>query len=125
MVRASSLGLAAFLLIATLAAALRAAPSPAPRVEKGETFDVGGTTLYLEVLGSAPGVPLVVVNGGPGFDHTYEHVAVPGTPSAWDVVAKKRRVVFYDQRGNGRSGALKPGQSCTLSDQIDDLDAVR
>jgi proline iminopeptidase len=34
-------------------------------------------------------------------------------------------VVFYDQRGNGRSGALKPGQSCTLADQLDDLEAVR
>ena len=66
-----------------------------------------------------------MVNGGPGFDHTYEHAAVPGTTSAWDTLAKSRRVVFYDQRGNGRSGALKPGQSCTLADQIDDLDAVR
>jgi proline iminopeptidase len=33
--------------------------------------------------------------------------------------------VFYDQRGNGRSGALKPDQTCTLADQISDLDAVR
>jgi proline iminopeptidase len=52
-------------------------------------------------------------------------VAVPGTTSAWDTLARKRRVVFYDQRGNGRSGALKQGQSCTLADQIADLEAVR
>jgi proline iminopeptidase len=93
--------------------------------EKGETFQAPGATLYVEVLGNAPGVPLVVVNGGPGFDHTYEHVAMPGTTSPWETIAKNRRVVFYDQRGNGRSGALKPGQSCTLADQIDDLEAVR
>lgn len=93
--------------------------------EKGTTFQAPGATLYVEVLGSAPGVPLIVVNGGPGFDHTYEHAAVPGTTSAWETLARKRRVVFYDQRGNGRSGALKPGQSCTLADQIDDLEAVR
>src|SRR5262245_52920972 len=98
--------------------------SAAP-TEKGQTFQAPGATIYVEVLGSGSGVPLVVVNGGPGFDHTYEHVALPGTTSAWETLAKKRRVVFYDQRGNGRSGALKAGQSCKLADQIDDLEAVR
>src|SRR5262245_61348177 len=99
-----------------------AAAAPA---EKGTTFDAAGATIYVEVLGAGAGPPLVVVNGGPGFDHTYEHATVPGGTSAWETVARKRRVVFYDQRGNGRSGALKPGQSCTLADQIADLDAVR
>jgi proline iminopeptidase len=108
-------------LVALLVPALAAAAPP----EKGQTFPAPGATLYVEVLGSGAGVPLIVVNGGPGFDHTYEHAAVPGTTSAWETLAKTRRVVFYDQRGNGRSGALKPGQSCTLADQIDDLDAVR
>jgi len=93
--------------------------------EKGQTFQAPGATLYVEVLGTGAGVPLIVVNGGPGFDHTYEHATVPGTTSAWETVAKKRRVVFYDQRGNGRSPPLKDGQSCTLADQIADLDAVR
>jgi proline iminopeptidase len=108
-------------LIVLLLPALAAAAPP----EKGQTFQAPGATLYVEVLGTAAGVPLVVVNGGPGFDHTYEHAAMPGTTSAWETLARKRRVVFYDQRGNGRSGALKAGQSCTLADQIDDLDAVR
>jgi len=104
-----------------LAPALAAAAPP----EKGQTFQAAGATLYVEVLGTGGGAPLIVVNGGPGFDHTYEHTAVPGTTSAWETLARTRRVVFYDQRGNGRSGALKPGQSCTLADQIDDLEAVR
>ena len=99
--------------------------APAERSEKGQTFQAPGATLYVEVLGSAPGVPLIVVNGGPGFDHTYEHAAAPDKTSAWDMLAKQRRVVFYDQRGNGRSGALKPGQPCGLAEQIDDLEAVR
>jgi proline iminopeptidase len=104
-----------------LVPALVAAAPP----EKGETFQAPGATLYVEVLGNASGVPLVVVNGGPGFDHTYEHIAMPGTTSAWETLAKNRRVVFYDQRGNGRSGALKTGQPCGLAEQIDDLEAVR
>ncbi|HMG23695.1 MAG TPA: alpha/beta fold hydrolase [Kofleriaceae bacterium] len=112
--------------VVALALALAAPVGAAPaREEKGQTFQAPGATLYVEVLGTAAGVPLVVVNGGPGFDHTYEHAVVPGTPSAWDTLARKRRVVFYDQRGNGRSGALKPGQPCGLAEQIDDLEAVR
>ena len=33
--------------------------------------------------------------------------------------------MLYDQRGNGRSGALRSNQSCTLADQVADLEALR
>ncbi|HXO22315.1 MAG TPA: alpha/beta fold hydrolase [Thermoanaerobaculia bacterium] len=89
-------------------------------VEKGTVISAGGVSLYVEARGGGTGTPLFVVNGGPGFDHNYVHVS-----QAWDVLAKDRPVVFYDQRGNGRSGALKEGQSCTVADQIADLEAVR
>src|ERR1043165_9794895 len=92
--------------------------------EKGQTFDAAGVTLYMEVTGAGSATPLVITNGGPGFSHNYEHATMPGTTSAYETLAKKRRVVFYDQRGTGRSGALKAGTSCTLADQIADLDAV-
>src|SRR6476659_5278781 len=94
----------------------------ADRAENGTTFKAPGATLYVEVRGgaSAAAVPLVVVNGGPGFDHSYLHVS-----DAWDRIARGRPVVFYDQRGNGRSPALAKGQPCTLADQIEDLEAVR
>jgi proline iminopeptidase len=88
--------------------------------EAGTTFETGGATIYFEVRGNAAGMPLFVVNGGPGFEHSYVHCS-----DVWDVIAKKRKVIFYDQRGTGRSGALKPGQSCTLADQIADLEALR
>jgi proline iminopeptidase len=88
--------------------------------ESGKTFEATGATIYYEVRGAeAKGLPLVVVNGGPGFDHNYLHCS-----GVWDQLAKSRPVVFYDQRGNGRSGALKSGQTCTLADQISDLDAL-
>jgi proline iminopeptidase len=111
-------------LVGLIGALIPALAAAAP-AEKGATFQAPSATLYVEVLGAAPGVPLVVVNGGPGFDHTYEHAAVPGATSAWETLAKKRRVVFYDQRGNGRSAALKTGQPCGLAEQIEDLEAVR
>lgn len=88
--------------------------------ENGKTFDGPAGKIYYEITGSGSGTPLLVVNGGPGFDHTYLHASV-----AWDALAKNRRVIFYDQRGDGRSEPLKSGQSCTLADQIEDLEALR
>lgn len=108
-------------MMAALLACLGAGtPARAAHDENGKTFDGPGGKIYYEILGSGSGTPLVLVNGGPGFDHIYFH-----TSTAWDKLGENRRVVFYDQRGNGRSAALKPGQSCTLADQIDDLDALR
>jgi proline iminopeptidase len=96
------------------------APAHATQAENGTTFDGPGGKIYYEVIGSGKAIPLVLVNGGPGLDHLYLH-----TSAAWDVLALNRRVIFYDQRGNGRSSPLKEGQSCTLADQIDDLEALR
>lgn len=104
------------LLLVALAAA---GPATSP-AEQGASFETGGVTIWYEVRGSGPGTPLVVVNGGPGFDHSYLHCS-----ACWDRLAKGRRVVFYDQRGNGRSSELKDGQSCSLADQVADLEALR
>ena len=87
---------------------------------QGATFKTGGVTIWYEVRGSGPGTPLVIANGGPGFDHSYLLCG-----DVWDRLARGRKVVFYDQRGNGRSSALKDGQACGLAEQIDDLDALR
>jgi hypothetical protein len=42
--------------------------------ENGVRFEANGVSIYYEVSGSGSGVPLVVANGGPGFDHTYLHL---------------------------------------------------
>jgi proline iminopeptidase len=96
-----------------------ASPSYA-QSENGITFEPPGATIYYEVLGTGLGTPLVVVNGGPGFDHTYLHLS-----PAWDALAKNRRVIMYDQRGNGHSRGDHKAQTFTLKDQIDDLEALR
>lgn len=108
--------------VLTLAVACTAESFAAPGqpAGKGRTFTRGGVTLWYEVLGSQRGRHLVVVNGGPGFDHAYLRVS-----DVWDRIARTRPVVVYDQRGNGRSGALAADASCTLVDQIEDLDALR
>lgn len=61
------------------------------------------------------GSPLIVIHGGPGMDH--------GSLAA-DLVPleKHHRVIYYDQRGGGRS-TLAPDLS--IDDHIRDLDALR
>jgi proline iminopeptidase len=89
--------------------------------EHGVIFNASsGATIYYEVFGSGDGPPLFVANGGPGIDHKYLHVS-----DVWDTLAHKRKIVMWDQRGTGQSGALEPGETCTLADQINDLDALR
>jgi len=99
---------------------LQAVAKPAAPSGPGETLRAPGATIWYEVGGSAAGRPLIMVNGGPGFDHNYVLCS-----DAWDTIAKRRRVVFYDQRGNGRSGALAKEQTCTVADQVADLEALR
>jgi proline iminopeptidase len=99
---------------------LPVSPIASAHEEHGATFNAPGATIYYEVFGSGSGTPLFVANGGPGFDHNYLHVS-----DAWDTLGQSRKIVMWDQRGTGRSGPLKEGQSCTLADQINDLDALR
>jgi proline iminopeptidase len=107
----------ALVLAFLVAASVHAAPPP----ETGRMVQAGEVSLYVETLGNpsnTAGTPLVVANGGPGFDHNYLHVS-----NVWTELAKHRPVVLYDQRGTGRSTAGKePGK---LADQIADLEAVR
>jgi len=86
----------------------------------GKTFDGPGGKIWYEVRGGGTGRPLIIVNGGPGFDHSYLV-----SSSVWDKLAKNRRVVMYDQRGMGKSYALAAGAQNTLEEQIADLDGLR
>ncbi len=107
--------------LATAASAHPAAPTGA-----ASTFTANGVTIWYDVRGGplpsqgGKTPPLVVVNGGPGFDHNYLLIS-----DAWDQLARTRPVVMYDQRGTGRSTPYSKSMSCTLGDQIADLDALR
>jgi pimeloyl-ACP methyl ester carboxylesterase len=59
-----------------------------------------------------------VLHGGPDFDHGY---LVPEL----DELAESSRLVYYDQRGRGRSaGGIRP-EDVTIDTAIDDLDQLR
>jgi proline iminopeptidase len=76
---------------------------------------LNGTELfYLEV---GEGVPCLVMHGGLGFDHTGLH--------PWlDPLGEEMHLVYYDHRGNGRSGKA-PSETITFEQLCADADALR
>ncbi|GDX86854.1 amino acid amidase [Gemmatimonadota bacterium] len=89
-------------------------PIPAPRVE-GMTVTTG-VPLYWCRYGRAGAPPVLVLHGGPGAHHNYL------LPHFLDL-ADEFDLLFYDQRGGGRSKTDDPA-SITAQVQVDDLERV-
>jgi proline iminopeptidase len=64
--------------------------------------------------------PVIVVNGGPGFDHRYMVQS-----DIWNTLAQRRQIVFYDQRGVGESKLINPEAEQTMAAQVADIEAIR
>ena len=56
---------------------------------------VPGGNVWFKRVGAGPGLPLLVVHGGPGLPHTYL--------SSLQRLADEREVVYWDQLGCGNS----------------------
>lgn len=78
-------------------------------------IDIGDCKLYCEIEGT--GVPLVLINGGPGGTH---HCFHPWFNRAKDYC----KVIYYDQRGCGKSD-YEEGSGYTFRQAVDDLDKLR
>ena len=76
---------------------------------------VRGAILAERRVGSGP--PVVVLHGGPGASFDY---LLPG----FDALATGRTLIYYDQRGGGRS-PIPREQMVTWQDHVADLDALR
>src|SRR6266567_5274563 len=112
-------------LIATLAAALAVAlSSNAARGLQTERrghpreirIAVGTASIYSREIGQ--GQPIIVLHGGPDFDHGY---LLPDL----DRLADAFRLIYYDQRGRGRSADRVLPEEVTLTSEVDDIDKVR
>ncbi len=73
--------------------------------------------LHYRVAGT-PGDTLIAIHGGPGED--LESIA-----GAFAQLAERHVVIFYDQRGTGRSTLPRDTTTLTAEQQVRDLDAVR
>jgi proline iminopeptidase len=77
---------------------------------------VGQASLYSRVVGR--GRPVIVLHGGPDFDHAY---LLPEL----DQLADAHCLIYYDQRGRGSSAQNVRPEEVTLASDVDDLDTVR
>ncbi|HTN04041.1 MAG TPA: alpha/beta fold hydrolase [Planctomycetaceae bacterium] len=79
------------------------------------TRSVRGVELFERRAGTGP--PVVVLHGGPGADHGY---LLPG----FDTLATGRTLIYYDQRGGGRS-PVERDVPTGWQEQGADLEALR
>ena len=87
------------------------------RSRDGEGFVGGsGVRIYYKTLGS--GVPLLVLHGGPGADHS-------DFLPALQPLARHCQLVLIDERGSGRSERLKDPKGYTLNHMVKDIECVR
>jgi proline iminopeptidase len=85
-------------------------------VPRESTIPVRGAELYAREVGH--GTAIIVLHGGPDFDHSY---LLPEL----DRLSDSYRLIYYDQRGRGRSAhGVKP-EDVTLASDIADMDEVR
>jgi proline iminopeptidase len=88
-----------------------------PTAREGVISAPDGVRLYYRAVGTGRDT-LIVVHGGPGF--TMEYLARDLEP-----LAEGRTLVFYDQRGTGRSTLVSDSAALGADRFVDDLDAVR
>jgi proline iminopeptidase len=77
----------------------------------------GGVRLFYRLLGAGPDT-VVVVHGGPGF--TMDYFVDDLAP-----MAKRHTLLFYDQRGSGRSSLVADSAALDAQRFVDDLEALR
>jgi len=86
-----------------------------PTITTG-TIPAKGATLFYKTKGT--GDPIVVLHGGPGFDHRQF------LPFIWDL-AVDHQVILFDQRGTGLSDGTVDSASINIDTFVDDIEAVR
>ena len=79
-------------------------------------IDVGGMELYARDVGKWPAI--IILHGGPDFDQSY---LLP----EMDLLSDSYRLIYYDQRGRGKSASNVRPEDVTLASDIADLEKVR
>lgn len=91
----------------------QARPSPAVHESR---VPAGRASLYARDIGAGP--PVIVLHGGPDFDTKY---LLPDL----DRLADLYHLIYFDQRGRGRSGDGVRAEDVTLATEVEDIERVR
>ena len=113
--RPTQLLLVLFALVACSTAGPRTGQSPSSR--EGYVITSDSARLFYRVAGSV-GDTIIAIHGGPGVD--LESIAADFAP-----LAARHVIVFYDQRGAGRSELPSDTTRLAVARQIQDLEEVR
>jgi len=90
-------------------------PASQPDPREGYVPVENGQLYYREI---GQGQPIIVLHGGPDFDHNY---LLPDM----DRLSDSFRLIYYDQRGRGRSAANVRAEDVTIHTEIQDLESLR
>jgi proline iminopeptidase len=93
--------------------AFESKPNAAPRESR---IPAGNAELYVREVGQ--GTSIIVLHGGPDFDHSY---LLPEL----DRLSDSFHLIDYDQRGRGRSADRVRPEDVTLASDIADMEKVR
>ncbi|MGK5595367.1 MAG: alpha/beta fold hydrolase [Parachlamydiaceae bacterium] len=72
--------------------------------------------LFYRIVGK--GDPIILIHGGPGLDHSYFLPAL-------DALADRHSVIFYDQRGSGKSECVVNCETINMERFVNDLEKLR
>jgi proline iminopeptidase len=111
-------GSVAILLAVLLAqgAGAQPAPTPATTAARETRVPVGTASLFVRTVGQ--GRPTIVLHGGPDFDQAYLQPDLDRLKDAF-------QLIYYDQRGRGRSADGVQAEDVTLASDVEDVDRVR
>lgn len=82
---------------------------------RGYVTTSNGVRLYYIIVGDKPDT-LIMINGGPGLAHQ----ELQGTR----FLSKYAKLVYFDQRGTGKSSKTKP-EEYTIENNVLDIEALR
>lgn len=77
---------------------------------------VKDAALYYREIGR--GEPIILLHGGPDFDHTY---LLPDMDNLSDTF----HLIYYDQRGRGKSADNVQPEDVTMQSEVEDLERLR
>jgi proline iminopeptidase len=86
-----------------------------PNTQEG-FVSVRNARLYYRGIGQ--GQPTIILHGGPDFDHRY---LLPDM----DRLSNTFRLIYYDQRGRGKSAENVQPEDVTMRSEIEDLESLR
>ena len=88
------------------------------QLEQGEGFvEVSGGKIWYNIVGDGPGIPLLLLHGGPGFTSHYLN--------PMKELGADRPIIFIDQLGSGRSIIKMDTSIMEISNFVEQINEVK